>query len=169
MSASVATVERRTVAAARCGAARVQAVDIDPVAVAHSSAMLADNPNAAVVAEDLCDAEAVLVHPVVGRLLDVKKHPTSNKPLTVCSVDVGDGTPRQIVCGAQNHKTGDKVEYTKGTGDVTIGSLEDGTAIGSGLADPISVAAADLNGDGRDEVVAGQAPKDHAEKLRTDE
>ena len=46
---------------------------------------------------------------VVGKLVEVKKHPTSNKPLTVCKVDVGDGSPRQIVCGAQNHKTGDKV------------------------------------------------------------
>lgn len=46
---------------------------------------------------------------VVGKLLEVGKHPTSTKPLTVCKVDVGNGAPRQIVCGAQNHKAGDKV------------------------------------------------------------
>jgi len=46
---------------------------------------------------------------VVGKLLEVKKHPTATKPLTVCSVDTGDATPRQIVCGAQNHKAGDLV------------------------------------------------------------
>lgn len=45
---------------------------------------------------------------VVGHLLEVGKHPDADK-LTVCKVDVGTGTPLQIVCGAKNHKTGDYV------------------------------------------------------------
>ena len=48
---------------------------------------------------------------VVGHLLSVGKHPNAEK-LTLCQVDVGDGKPRQIVCGAKNHKQGDKVVVT---------------------------------------------------------
>ncbi len=43
----------------------------------------------------------------VGRLLEVNKHPNADK-LTVCKVDIA-GVERQIVCGARNHKAGDKV------------------------------------------------------------
>ncbi len=45
---------------------------------------------------------------VVGKLLDVGKHPDADK-LTLCKVDVGASEPLQIVCGAKNHKTGDHV------------------------------------------------------------
>ena len=38
---------------------------------------------------------------VVGRVLSVEKHPNAAK-LTVCRVDVGDGQPLAIVCGAPN-------------------------------------------------------------------
>nr|HMN69902.1 phenylalanine--tRNA ligase subunit beta [Bdellovibrionales bacterium] len=40
---------------------------------------------------------------VVGHILKLDKHPNADR-LTVCQVDVGDGQPRQIVCGAKNHK-----------------------------------------------------------------
>ncbi len=45
---------------------------------------------------------------VVGQVSVLGKHPNADK-LTLCQVDVGDGTMRQIVCGAKNHKQGDKV------------------------------------------------------------
>ncbi|MCJ8277067.1 MAG: phenylalanine--tRNA ligase subunit beta [Bdellovibrionales bacterium] len=45
---------------------------------------------------------------VVGHLLEVGKHPDADK-LTLCKVDVGGDEPKQIVCGAKNHKQGDKV------------------------------------------------------------
>lgn len=45
---------------------------------------------------------------VVGRIEKLDRHPNADR-LTVCQVDVGDGTVRQIVCGAKNHKAGDKV------------------------------------------------------------
>lgn len=45
---------------------------------------------------------------VVGQVSVLGKHPNADK-LTLCQVDVGDGTLRQIVCGAKNHKQGDKV------------------------------------------------------------
>ncbi len=49
---------------------------------------------------------------VVGHLLEVGKHPDADK-LTLCQVDVGEDKPLQIVCGAQNHKTGDNVAVAK--------------------------------------------------------
>lgn len=45
---------------------------------------------------------------VVGHILTREKHPEADK-LWVTTVDVGDGTPRTIVCGAQNFDAGDKV------------------------------------------------------------
>lgn len=44
----------------------------------------------------------------VGKILDIQPHPDADK-LVVCQTDVGDGEPRQIICGATNMKTGDKV------------------------------------------------------------
>ncbi|MHC1694290.1 MAG: phenylalanine--tRNA ligase subunit beta [Eubacteriales bacterium] len=49
---------------------------------------------------------------VVGRLLSVDKHPDADK-LVVCSVDVGEYEPIQIVTGAKNVKAGDIVPVAK--------------------------------------------------------
>jgi SAM-dependent methyltransferase len=51
-------------------AARVVYVDNEPVAVAHARRLLADNPNATMVAADLRDTDAVLAHPDTQQLLD---------------------------------------------------------------------------------------------------
>lgn len=45
---------------------------------------------------------------VVGKVLSKEKHPNSDH-LSVCSVDVGQEQPLQIVCGASNFKAGDLV------------------------------------------------------------
>lgn len=45
---------------------------------------------------------------VVGHVLSVTKHPDADR-LNVCEVDVGEGAPRQIVCGASNVAAGLKV------------------------------------------------------------
>ena len=45
---------------------------------------------------------------VVGHVLAVTKHPDADR-LNVCEVDAGEGTPRQIVCGASNVAVGLKV------------------------------------------------------------
>jgi SAM-dependent methyltransferase len=50
--------------------ARVVYVDIDAVAVAHSRHLLADNPHATAIQEDLRKPETVLDHPEVRELLD---------------------------------------------------------------------------------------------------
>jgi hypothetical protein len=49
---------------------RVVYVDNDPAAVAHSRQILAGNPDAGVVLEDLRRPEAVLSHPTVRDLID---------------------------------------------------------------------------------------------------
>ena len=51
-------------------AARVVYVDVDPIAVAHSLAILRDNPNAAAIQADIAQPEQVLNHAEVKRLLD---------------------------------------------------------------------------------------------------
>ncbi|RMG34083.1 MAG: phenylalanine--tRNA ligase subunit beta, partial [Gammaproteobacteria bacterium] len=45
---------------------------------------------------------------VVGEVLGCEKHPDADK-LNVCQVDVGEGEPLQIVCGARNVAAGQKV------------------------------------------------------------
>lgn len=45
---------------------------------------------------------------VVSQIVSSVKHPDAEK-LSVCQVDDGSGSPRQIVCGAKNYKEGDKV------------------------------------------------------------
>jgi hypothetical protein len=50
--------------------ARVVYVDIDPVAVAHSEALLAGNPRADAIQADLRQPKQILENPLVSRLLD---------------------------------------------------------------------------------------------------
>jgi phenylalanyl-tRNA synthetase beta chain len=45
---------------------------------------------------------------IVSRITASSRHPNADR-LTVCEVDDGSGTKRQIVCGATNYKVGDKV------------------------------------------------------------
>lgn len=49
---------------------RVVYVDIDPIVLAHGRALLADNPQTAVIGGDVRDPEAVLSDPVLTRHLD---------------------------------------------------------------------------------------------------
>jgi phenylalanyl-tRNA synthetase beta chain len=45
---------------------------------------------------------------VVAQIQESVPHPNADR-LSVCTVDDGSGTPRQIVCGAKNYRVGDKV------------------------------------------------------------
>src|SRR5437762_8828174 len=45
---------------------------------------------------------------IVSQVTSSSRHPNADR-LTVCEVDDGSGTKRQIVCGATNYKVGDKV------------------------------------------------------------
>jgi SAM-dependent methyltransferase len=53
--------------------ARVVYVDIDPVAVAHSRAILDGNPNATVLHADVRDPDSILRHPDLTALLDLDR------------------------------------------------------------------------------------------------
>ncbi|HXW48964.1 MAG TPA: phenylalanine--tRNA ligase subunit beta [Xanthobacteraceae bacterium] len=44
---------------------------------------------------------------VIARVIEAKQHPNADR-LRVCMVDVGDGKPVQVVCGAPNARTGMK-------------------------------------------------------------
>src|SRR5438094_7362767 len=45
---------------------------------------------------------------IVSQITASSRHPNADR-LTVCEVDDGGGTKRQIVCGATNYKVGDKI------------------------------------------------------------
>jgi phenylalanyl-tRNA synthetase beta chain len=49
---------------------------------------------------------------VVGKVLEAQQHPDADR-LTVCAVDVGDGGPQQIVCGAPNVAAGQIVAVAR--------------------------------------------------------
>ena len=61
------------VAQAANPAARIVYVDIDPIAVAHSLAILKDNPKATAIQADVRQPDQILNHPEVRRLLDFGK------------------------------------------------------------------------------------------------
>jgi len=79
------------------------------VAVDLTPAELADRLDMTGTAvESVTVTGEALANVVVGRIAEKTKHPEADK-LWVTTVDVGDGSPRQIVCGAQNFEAGDKV------------------------------------------------------------
>ena len=52
---------------------RVVYVDVDPIAVAHSQAILGDDPYTTVVQADARDVDSILGHPQTRRLLDLER------------------------------------------------------------------------------------------------
>jgi phenylalanyl-tRNA synthetase beta chain len=58
--------------------------------------------------EAIHDNRKTYNHVVVGHILEKGLHPNADK-LSLCRVSTGKDQVHQIVCGAQNHKTGDRV------------------------------------------------------------
>ncbi len=58
--------------------------------------------------EEITDKSKDLNHVVIGVILEKAKHPNADK-LSLCRVATGEGVVHQIVCGAQNHKSNDRV------------------------------------------------------------
>lgn len=58
--------------------------------------------------ESITDQSKQFQHVVVGHILEKGVHPNADR-LSLCQVSTGDGVVHQIVCGAQNHKSGDRV------------------------------------------------------------
>lgn len=59
---------------------------------------------------------------VVGQILKYEKHPEAEK-LSLLKIDVGEEKKLQIICGAQNHREGDKVVVAK-IGSVLPGNFK---------------------------------------------
>src|SRR6185503_10813825 len=78
---------------------------------------------AGVEVEDVIQLGVSIPNVVVAQIRESVQHPNADR-LSVCQVDDGSGTPRQIVCGAKNYKVGDKVPLAlpgaKLPGDFTI-------------------------------------------------
>ena len=55
--------------------------------------------------ENIEDKAKALGAFVIAKVLDAKQHPNADR-LRVCMVDIGDGNPIQVVCGAPNARTG---------------------------------------------------------------
>ena len=58
-----------------------------------------------VVHRGVADVDGNLGHFLVGHVVEAGKHPNADR-LQLCRVDVGEGEPRQIVCGAWNFGAG---------------------------------------------------------------
>src|SRR6266850_8144213 len=63
---------------------------------------------AGVETEDIETRGANVDRVIVAQITGSSRHPNADR-LSVCEVDDGSGTKRQIVCGATNYKVGDKV------------------------------------------------------------
>ena len=70
------------------------------------------------------DGDGNLEHFVVGKVLEAGKHPNADK-LQLTKVDVGDGEPRSIVCGAWNFGAGATVAVVAARRVMPGGELHD--------------------------------------------
>jgi phenylalanyl-tRNA synthetase beta chain len=85
------------------------------------------------------DADGNLERFRVGRVLEAEKHPNADR-LQLCRVDVGEGEPRQIVCGAWNFGPGATVAVAL-PGAVLPGGLElEGREVRGELSDGMILA-----------------------------
>src|SRR5690554_153693 len=58
--------------------------------------------------EEIIDLSSNIQNVVVGKILSSEKHPDADR-LKVCTVDIGDDKPLQIVCGAPNANVGIRI------------------------------------------------------------
>ena len=70
--------------------------------------------------EGFTKMDADLEKIVIGQIKKIEKHPDADK-LIICQVDIGEGSPIQIVTGAPNVKEGDKVPVVLDGGRVAGG------------------------------------------------
>ncbi|PYK69276.1 MAG: phenylalanine--tRNA ligase subunit beta [Verrucomicrobia bacterium] len=77
-------------------------------------------PTAGIEIEAIEKRGADFDHVVIAQIDESKPHPNADR-LTVCVVDDGSGTKRQIVCGAKNYKVGDKVPLALPGAELTGG------------------------------------------------
>lgn len=64
--------------------------------------------NTGLEVEEVTDLSKNFDNIVIGHILEKGTHPDADK-LSLCQVEISSGSVQQIVCGAKNHKQGDKV------------------------------------------------------------
>ena len=89
--------------------------------------------------EGYTELDACLDRIVVGEVLTCEAHPNSDH-LHVCTVNVGEGEPLQIVCGAPNVAAGQKVPV------VLVGGSVAGTHSGGSAEGGVKITAGKLRG-----------------------
>ncbi len=81
-------------------------VDVDvPVAELAQRLLFTSSEVGPIATRGVADTDGNLGLYRVGRVLEAGKHPNADR-LQLCVVDVGEGEPRQIVCGAWNFSAG---------------------------------------------------------------
>jgi hypothetical protein len=96
---------------------RVVYVDIDPVVVAHARMILGGDANASVINADLADAGAVLDHPDLRRLLDLRE-PVAVLMIAVLHFVPDGSRPAQIVAAYRDRLVpGSYIAVTHATQD----------------------------------------------------
>jgi phenylalanyl-tRNA synthetase beta chain len=103
---------------------------------------------------------------VVAKVLEARQHPDADR-LSVCTVDVGDGTPAQIVCGAPNVVVGQTVAVAR-PGALMPDGRELGTARLRGVASHGMILAEDELGIGTEHagiIVIGAPPASAGEPV----
>lgn len=86
--------------------------------------------------EDVVDMAARYHDIVVGKILEVKKHPNADK-LRICITDIGENEPVQIVCGGSNLYDGEYVVVSKPGAEV----------VWHGEGEPVKVEKAKMRGE----------------------
>lgn len=97
--------------------ARTVYVDSDPVAIAHSNALLADVPSAVAVRADLRDPALVLGNRVVRDFLDFQRPVAVLMIAVLPFVSPDDGPDRIVAAYRQATVAGSYLAVTHGTGD----------------------------------------------------
>ena len=107
---------------------RVVYVDIDPVAIAHSKAILDGNPDATIVDADLREPEKILAHEDVRRLIDFSQ-PTALLLMVVLHFLTDAEDPWRVVATLRDALApGSYLVLGHGTGDgspVTVGAAKE--------------------------------------------
>ena len=118
---------------------RVVYVDIDPVAVAHSQQILAGNPNATVIQEDLRRPEQILNHEVVRRLIDFSE-PVAIMLVAVMHFISDSDDPTGILATLTAATApGSYLVMSHGTGEGRPKEAAGGTAVYQRTANPLTL------------------------------
>jgi SAM-dependent methyltransferase len=119
-------------------AARVVYVDVDPVAVAHSRAILANNDRATVIQQDLRRPEAILEHPDLQAMLDFDQ-PIALLLVAILHAMSDDDDPYRIVARLTDRLApGSHLAISHGTAD-SMEQAEEFQALTARLGYPLTL------------------------------